>query len=122
MLCHNEFHSVRSRAVGLLSSFIVPGVYFQLCSIVLHEPNRSSFVFTFVLQRVSANNLALPNAPYFGGWPYVSYLSLTVFEYCFTDGHLNGFVVFPSPSRQISDHAVFNSFGDSNLLTNSIKL
>jgi len=97
---------VRSRAVGLLSWFIVPGVYFQLCSVVLHEANRSSVVFTFVLQRVSANNPTLPNATHFRGWPRESCLSHTGFEYCFTDGYLNGFVVFPGPSRQISDHAV----------------
>ena len=54
---------VRIRAVGLLSWFIVPGVYFQLCSVVLHEANRSSVVFMFVLQRVSANNLTLPKRP-----------------------------------------------------------
>ena len=92
--------------MGLLSRFIVPGVYFQLCSVVLHEANRSSVVFTFVLQRVSANNPTLPNVAYFHGWPRVSYFSRTGFEYCFTGGYLNGFVVLTGPSRQISDHAV----------------
>lgn len=109
---------VRSRALGLLSWFIVPGVYFQHCSVVLHEANRSSVVFTFVLVLITQlcqtpHTLVVGLVYRICHSPASSIVSQTA-----TWMASSFFLVLPD----ISDHAVLISGGESNLLTSFIQL